>query len=199
MATHSSYMHVHTCYCCLWLYVCCACTCMYVRYVCTCGFTGPGRRQPPAYSVAAQMARLHRLGRAHSHEGVTQGYHYHTDPDTDHGMSLHICLPYLCLTVLPLYYTYSAYTSSPFHHSAQCKYKYNVHVCMYILHRCCWRSIQTDIGHTYNRLWQRGRITRIDYSHTLSHAPLIGTDFCFFTFTSTRKRRVHGFKSRSGQ
>nr|XP_023024044.1 rap guanine nucleotide exchange factor 2 isoform X4 [Leptinotarsa decemlineata]XP_023024046.1 rap guanine nucleotide exchange factor 2 isoform X5 [Leptinotarsa decemlineata] len=45
--------------------------------------SGPGRRQPPAYSVAAQMARLHRLGRAHSHEGVTQGYHYHTDPDTD--------------------------------------------------------------------------------------------------------------------
>ncbi|CAH1955339.1 unnamed protein product [Acanthoscelides obtectus] len=45
--------------------------------------TVPGRRQPPAYSVAAQMARLHRLGRAHSHEGVTQGYHYHTDPDTD--------------------------------------------------------------------------------------------------------------------
>lgn len=28
-------------------------------------------RHPPAYSVAAQMARLHRLGRAHSHEGVT--------------------------------------------------------------------------------------------------------------------------------
>ncbi|XP_049804195.1 rap guanine nucleotide exchange factor 2 isoform X2 [Schistocerca nitens] len=28
-------------------------------------------RQPPAYSVAAQMARLQRLGRAHSHEGVT--------------------------------------------------------------------------------------------------------------------------------
>ncbi|KAK9736137.1 Ras association (RalGDS/AF-6) domain [Popillia japonica] len=46
--------------------------------------SGPGRRQPPAYSVAAQMARLHRLGRAHSHEGVTQSYHYHTDPDTDH-------------------------------------------------------------------------------------------------------------------
>ncbi|RZC33237.1 hypothetical protein BDFB_012635 [Asbolus verrucosus] len=44
---------------------------------------GAGRRQPPAYSVAAQMARLHRLGRAHSHEGVTQGYLYHTDPDTD--------------------------------------------------------------------------------------------------------------------
>ncbi|XP_045464379.1 rap guanine nucleotide exchange factor 2 isoform X5 [Harmonia axyridis] len=48
---------------------------------------GPGgRRQgPPAYSVAAQMARLQRLGRAHSHEGVTQSYHYHTDPDTDQG------------------------------------------------------------------------------------------------------------------
>ncbi|XP_064216044.1 rap guanine nucleotide exchange factor 6 isoform X4 [Tribolium castaneum] len=44
---------------------------------------GAGRRQPPAYSVAAQMARLHRLGRAHSHEGVTQGYLYHNDPDTD--------------------------------------------------------------------------------------------------------------------
>lgn len=50
-------------------------------------YVGPGRRQPPAYSVAAQMARLHRLGRAHSHEGVTQSYHYHTDPDTDHGKS----------------------------------------------------------------------------------------------------------------
>lgn len=50
-------------------------------------FLGPGRRQPPAYSVAAQMARLNRLGRAHSHEGVTQGYHYHTDPDTDQGNS----------------------------------------------------------------------------------------------------------------
>ncbi|XP_044734898.1 rap guanine nucleotide exchange factor 6 isoform X3 [Chrysoperla carnea] len=40
---------------------------------------GASRRPPPAYSVAAQMARLHRLGRAHSHEGC----HYHTDPDTD--------------------------------------------------------------------------------------------------------------------
>lgn len=28
-------------------------------------------RHPPSYSVAAQMARLHRIGRAHSHEGVT--------------------------------------------------------------------------------------------------------------------------------
>lgn len=34
-------------------------------------------RQPPAYKVAAQMARLHRLGRAHSHEGVT----YRTNHD----------------------------------------------------------------------------------------------------------------------
>lgn len=30
-------------------------------------------RHPPAYSVAAQMARLHRLGRAHSHEGSVVG------------------------------------------------------------------------------------------------------------------------------
>ncbi|XP_022902879.1 rap guanine nucleotide exchange factor 6 isoform X4 [Onthophagus taurus] len=46
---------------------------------------GSGRRQPPAYSVVAQMARYHRrLGRAYSHEGVAQGYYYHTDPDTDH-------------------------------------------------------------------------------------------------------------------
>ncbi|XP_015191609.1 PREDICTED: rap guanine nucleotide exchange factor 2-like isoform X4 [Polistes dominula] len=36
-------------------------------------------RQPPAYKVAAQMARLHRLGRAHSHEGVT----YRTDHEDD--------------------------------------------------------------------------------------------------------------------
>ncbi|XP_066148648.1 rap guanine nucleotide exchange factor 6 isoform X3 [Euwallacea fornicatus] len=46
---------------------------------------GANRRQPPSYSVAAHMARLHRLGRAHSHEGVTQGYHFHTDPDIDQG------------------------------------------------------------------------------------------------------------------
>lgn len=34
----------------------------------------PRSRPPPSYSVAAQMAariNLHRLGRAHSHEGVT--------------------------------------------------------------------------------------------------------------------------------
>lgn len=49
---------------------------------------GVGRRQPPAYSVAAQMARLHRLGRAHSHEGVTQGFHYHNDPDADQGINI---------------------------------------------------------------------------------------------------------------
>lgn len=36
---------------------------------------GPQCRQPPAYKVAQQMARLHRLGRANSHEGVT----YRTD------------------------------------------------------------------------------------------------------------------------
>ncbi|XP_067008888.1 rap guanine nucleotide exchange factor 2 [Anabrus simplex] len=42
----------------------------------------PRARQPPAYSVAAQMARLQRLGRAHSHEGVTGSY-YHTDPEED--------------------------------------------------------------------------------------------------------------------
>lgn len=38
------------------------------------------------------MARLHRLGRAHSHEGVTQGYHYNTDPDTDQGKLLAILI-----------------------------------------------------------------------------------------------------------
>ncbi|XP_014478269.1 PREDICTED: rap guanine nucleotide exchange factor 2-like isoform X6 [Dinoponera quadriceps] len=37
--------------------------------------SGPQCRQPPAYKVAQQMARLHRLGRANSHEGVT----YRTD------------------------------------------------------------------------------------------------------------------------
>lgn len=31
----------------------------------------PQCRQPPAYKVVQQMARLHRLGRANSHEGVT--------------------------------------------------------------------------------------------------------------------------------
>ncbi|KAK0182065.1 hypothetical protein PV327_000236 [Microctonus hyperodae] len=39
-------------------------------------------RQPPAYKVAAQMARLHRLGRAHSHEGVTYRTN-HEDDDED--------------------------------------------------------------------------------------------------------------------
>lgn len=51
---------------------------------------GGSRRPPPAYSVAAQMARLHRLGRAHSHEGC----HYHTDPDTDQGKTTSF-LPYI--------------------------------------------------------------------------------------------------------
>lgn len=34
---------------------------------------GNTRIPPPAYSVAAHRAILHRLGRAHSHEGVTTG------------------------------------------------------------------------------------------------------------------------------
>ncbi|XP_069680663.1 rap guanine nucleotide exchange factor 2 isoform X4 [Periplaneta americana] len=42
----------------------------------------PRPRHPPTYTVAAHMARLQRLGRAHSHEGVTGGY-YHTDPEED--------------------------------------------------------------------------------------------------------------------
>lgn len=53
-------------------------------------------RHPPSYSVAAQMARLHRLGRAHSHEGVTSltsgagspgtvnsSYMHHVDPNEE--------------------------------------------------------------------------------------------------------------------
>ncbi|XP_033230689.1 rap guanine nucleotide exchange factor 2-like isoform X12 [Belonocnema kinseyi] len=39
-------------------------------------------RQPPNYKIAAQMARLHRLGRAHSHEGVTYR-NDHEDDDED--------------------------------------------------------------------------------------------------------------------
>ncbi|XP_021942904.1 rap guanine nucleotide exchange factor 2 isoform X4 [Zootermopsis nevadensis] len=42
----------------------------------------PRPRHPPAYTVAAQVAQLQRIGRAHSHEGVTGGY-YHTDPEED--------------------------------------------------------------------------------------------------------------------
>lgn len=50
-----------------------------------------GVRVPPSYNVAAQMARLHRLGRAHSHEGVTTGglstnttyFHSPTNADDD--------------------------------------------------------------------------------------------------------------------
>lgn len=33
--------------------------------------TNTNARLPPAYNVAAQRALMHRLGRAHSHEGVT--------------------------------------------------------------------------------------------------------------------------------
>jgi Rap guanine nucleotide exchange factor 2 len=39
-------------------------------------------RRPPDYNIAAQMARLHRFGRAHSHEAVA-GY-YHTDEEGKH-------------------------------------------------------------------------------------------------------------------
>ncbi|XP_011499860.1 PREDICTED: rap guanine nucleotide exchange factor 2-like isoform X5 [Ceratosolen solmsi marchali] len=39
-------------------------------------------RVPPDYKIAAQMARLHRLGRAHSHEGVTYR-NDHEDDDED--------------------------------------------------------------------------------------------------------------------
>ncbi|XP_031783844.1 rap guanine nucleotide exchange factor 6 isoform X4 [Nasonia vitripennis] len=39
-------------------------------------------RVPPDYKIAAQMARLHRLGRAHSHEGVTYR-NEHEDDDED--------------------------------------------------------------------------------------------------------------------
>ncbi|XP_078039391.1 rap guanine nucleotide exchange factor 6 isoform X4 [Augochlora pura] len=46
------------------------------------GVGGTQCRQPPAYKVAAQMARLHRLGRAHSHEGVTYRTE-HEDDDED--------------------------------------------------------------------------------------------------------------------
>ncbi|XP_054267681.1 rap guanine nucleotide exchange factor 2 isoform X3 [Macrosteles quadrilineatus] len=51
--------------------------------------SGRIRQPPPAYSVAAQLAaRQHRLGRAHSHEGVTSHHphnhaHYHHDEDDD--------------------------------------------------------------------------------------------------------------------
>lgn len=38
------------------------------------GGNSVGRHPPPAYNVAAQRALLHRLGRAHSHEGVTLSY-----------------------------------------------------------------------------------------------------------------------------
>lgn len=38
------------------------------------GSNSVGRHPPPAYNLAAQRALLHRLGRAHSHEGVTLSY-----------------------------------------------------------------------------------------------------------------------------
>jgi hypothetical protein len=44
-------------------------------------------RPPPAYnaSVAQMAARMHRLGRAHSHEGVTSTYYLRDDNDDDDG------------------------------------------------------------------------------------------------------------------
>lgn len=41
-----------------------------------------GSRYPPAYNVAAQRALLHRLGRAHSHEGVTSSINLQITPAT---------------------------------------------------------------------------------------------------------------------
>lgn len=46
----------------------------------------PRARRPPDYNVAAQMARMARLSRAHSHEGVTAGY-YSSDPEEEDGTS----------------------------------------------------------------------------------------------------------------
>lgn len=39
-------------------------------------------RYPPAYNVAAQRALLHRIGRAHSHEGVTSSMNLQITPST---------------------------------------------------------------------------------------------------------------------
>ncbi|XP_046668061.1 rap guanine nucleotide exchange factor 6 isoform X3 [Homalodisca vitripennis] len=50
-----------------------------------CGVPRLRHQPPPVYSVAAQLAaRQHRLGRAHSHEGVTSHHpHYPHDEDDD--------------------------------------------------------------------------------------------------------------------
>jgi len=53
--------------------------------------SAPQCRQPPAYKVAQQMARLHRLGRANSHEGVTYRATDHEDGTTT---SNQIALPF---------------------------------------------------------------------------------------------------------
>lgn len=75
-------------------------------------------RQPPAYKVAAQMARLHRLGRAHSHEGVT----YRTDHEDGTKQSLrtynlslihHVYILYL---VYSLEFMWSFEASAPYHY-----------------------------------------------------------------------------------
>merc|ERR1711911_357860 len=42
----------------------------------------PRARRPPDYNVAAQMARMARLSRAHSHEGVAS-YYNNSDPEEE--------------------------------------------------------------------------------------------------------------------
>lgn len=51
-------------------------------------------RQPPAYKVAAQMARLHRLGRAHSHDGVAYRTN-HEDGTANNAYNLHTFIFYI--------------------------------------------------------------------------------------------------------
>ncbi|XP_070526407.1 rap guanine nucleotide exchange factor 6 isoform X2 [Cardiocondyla obscurior] len=54
------------------------------------GMSGtPQCRQPPAYKVVQQMARLHRLGRANSHEGVTYRGADHEDGTTSSQIALY--------------------------------------------------------------------------------------------------------------
>ncbi|KOC67318.1 hypothetical protein WH47_12589, partial [Habropoda laboriosa] len=70
------------------------------------GIGGTQCRQPPAYKVAAQMARLHRLGRAHSHEGVTYRNDHEDGTKSKHNRYLQIqsttLLPRFSLDVLLL-------------------------------------------------------------------------------------------------
>ncbi|KAL6449125.1 hypothetical protein ACFW04_000669 [Cataglyphis niger] len=64
--------------------------------------SAPQCRQPPAYKVAQQMARLHRLGRANSHEGVTYRTTDHEDGTTT---SNQVALPFTH-TIHPHVYIY---------------------------------------------------------------------------------------------